>query len=84
MVMAHLINYKYITLVVPELEVNDLYKESINKFVKDTLQQSNVIKINNFRKRYHSYAQAIKNQDSREEESKNEKKTVKLANEQNK
>ena len=42
------------------------------------------MKINNFRKQYHSYAQAIKNQDYREEESKNEKKTVDLANEQSK
>jgi len=37
-------------LVPPELEVNDQCKESIDKFVKDTLQQSNAMKITNFGK----------------------------------
>ena len=72
--MAYLTNYQYITSVVPELEINDLYKESMDKFIKDNLQQSNAIKINNFGKRYQTHAQVLTNQESREEDENNEKK----------
>ena len=56
----------------------------MDKFVKDNLQQSNTIKINNFGKRYQTYAQVLTNQELREEDENNKKKKDELAYEHNK
>ena len=77
--MAHLTNYQCITSVVPELKINNPCKESVDKFVKDNSQQSNAMKINNFGKRYQTYAQVLTNQELREEDENNEKKKDELA-----
>jgi len=58
--MAYLTIYYYQTSVVVLKNDNSVYKNGLNEYVKETMTQSNAMKLNNFRKHYKTYAKAFK------------------------
>ena len=60
MIMVYLTNYSYQTLVVV-LESNDSnYKAGVDEYVKDTIAQSNAMRLNNFGKYYKTHTKVFK------------------------
>jgi len=66
MVMVHLTNYDYQTLVIVPKQNDNEYKNGVDEYVKEIMAQSNTIKLNNFRKRYKTYTEAFKQQNEQE------------------
>ena len=60
MVVVHLANYKYKTLVVAPKNNNNEYKTELDEYIKETIMQNNAIKLNNFGKHYKTYGEAFK------------------------
>ena len=61
MKIVHLTNYQY-SLSVPEKneKVESKYQLSLNKYIEESMKDKNTMKVNSFRKKYHSYADAFK------------------------
>ena len=60
MIIVHLTTYNYQTLVVVPKNDDSAYKNRLNEYVKETMTQSNAMKLTNFRKHYKTYAEAFK------------------------
>ena len=60
MTMAHLTIYNYQTLVVVLKNDDSTYKNRLKEYVKETMTQSNAMKLSNFEKYYKIYAEAFK------------------------
>ena len=64
--MVYLTNYNYRTSVLV-LERNDSeYKVELDEYIKETITQSNVMRLNNFGKYYKIHAEVFKQQNKRE------------------